>query len=247
MHFKTLCNVSMSIEKKESLWKSPKKLKNSKVTHGIWEVLYGKEIIAQMVENIKNEEVKSVLLSRFNNGVCTLKQAKKEIKIYNDSFDKLSDEELMEFNALISKYKLLPSCWLKELATKNEILSKDPEIRKLMGLSLQNNIRPSIIKDGESIYERFAAVENPEEKDLILYYLQEWCLPKLVEEEYENYKDIVNYEYKDENLKQFLLSLIKDEKISPSLIELYFDIIKDKEFWEETENFIRRLINQPKK
>jgi len=59
------------------------------------------------------------------------------------------------------------------LSTKNEILSKDPEIRKLMGLSLQNNIRPSIIKEGESIYERFAAVENPEEKDLILYYLQE--------------------------------------------------------------------------
>jgi hypothetical protein len=62
-----------------------------------------------MVENIKNDEVKSVLLSRFNNGVCTLKQAKKEIKIYNDSFDKLSDEELMEFNALILKYQLLPS------------------------------------------------------------------------------------------------------------------------------------------
>jgi len=237
----------MSIEKKESIWNTSKKLKNSQVSHGLWEVLYGKQIIAQMVENIKNEEVKSALLSRFTNGACTLKQVKKEIKIYNDSFDKLSDEELMEFNALISRYQLLPSYWLKELSTKNEILSKDPEIRKLMGLSLQNNIRPSIIKDGESIYEKLATVENPEEKYLILYYLQEWCLPKLVEEEYENYKDIKNYDYKDENLKQFLLSLIKDEKISPSLIELYFDIIKDKEFWEETEKFIRRLINQPKK
>jgi hypothetical protein len=67
-----------------------------------------------------------------------------------------------------------------------------------------------------------------------------------VEEEYENYKDIVNYEYKDENLKQFLLSLIKDEKISPSLIELYFDIFSDMEFGEETENYIRNIINKKK-
>jgi len=67
-----------------------------------------------------------------------------------------------------------------------------------------------------------------------------------VEEEYENYKDIVNYEYKDENLKQFLLSIIKDEKISPSLIELYFDIFSDMEFGEETENYIRNIINKKK-
>jgi hypothetical protein len=42
------------------------------------------------------------------------------------------------------------------------------------------------------------------------------------------------------------LSLIKDEKISPSLIELYFDILSDMEFGEETENFIRNIINKKK-
>jgi hypothetical protein len=40
----------------------------------------------------------------------------------------------------------------------------------------------------------------------------------------------MSYEYTDENLKNFILSLIKNEKINPSFIELYFDLFKDKEF-----------------
>lgn len=239
----------MSIEKRgtEKLWKTSKKLENSQVAHGIWEVLHDKQVIAQMFWDIKNEEVKSVLLSYMNRGICTTRKMRKEIKLYRDAFNKFSDEKLIEFNNVISKYQLLPSTSLDELLAKDEILSEDPEIRQLMVLSLQNGIRPSVIMKEKAEYQKIATIEDKEWKDFILDYLQEWVLPKLVEEEYENYKDIRNYDYKDENLRHFLLSLIRDEKISPSLIELYFDIIKDKEFWEETENYIRWLINLPKK
>lgn len=240
----------MSIEKID--WvnlnvKQEKHGENPEIIHRISDALKEKQIVSQIIEKIKNGEVKSILLSYMNRGVCTTRQMRKEIKLYCDSFNKFSDEKLIEFNNMISKYHILPSTSLNELTAKDEVLSEDPEIRQLMVLSLQNGIRPSVIMREKAEYQKMATVENPEEKYLILYYLREWCLPKLVEEEYENYKDVVNYEYKDENLKQFLLSLIKDEKISPSLIELYFDIFKDKEFSEETENFIRRIINQPKK
>lgn len=220
---------------------------NPEIIHRISDALKEKLIVSQIIEKIKNGEVKSVLLSYMNRGVCTTRQMRKEIKLYCDSFNKFSDEKLIEFNNMISKYHILPSTSLNELTAKDEVLSEDPEIRQLMVLSLQNGIRPSVIMREKAEYQKMATIENKEWKDFILYYLQEWILPKLVEEEYENYKDIKNYDYKDENLKKFVLWLIRDEGVNPSLIELYFDLFKDKEFWEETEIYIRWLINQPKK
>ncbi len=82
---------------------------------------------------------------------------------------------------------------------------------------------------------------------MIVRYLEEWYTPKSVNDEYESFVKIMSYEYKDENLKNFILSLIKEEQVTPSLIELYFDSFKDRKKSDETEQYIRMLLKQPKK
>lgn len=221
---------------------------NMEIKQEIGEELDEKQYLLQMIWEIEDDGVKKVLLSYNSNELYSSTKIKEGLKVYSDAVANFSSEKLAELNGIISKYNMLPSAWVRQLEIKDVILAEsDPEVKKLMEISLKSNIRPSVIMEEKAEYQKIATIGDKELKDFTLYRLQEWVLPKLVEEEYENYKDIKNYDYKDENLKEFLLSLIKDEKISPSLIELYFDIIKDKEFWEETEKFIRGLINQPKK
>ena len=62
--------------------------------------------------------------------------------------------------------------------------------------------------------------------------------------EIQNY--IKNYEYKNPELRSFILSLINDNGVDPSLVAYYFSIIKDKaDFWEDDKEYILRLINTP--
>lgn len=221
---------------------------NLKTKQEIGESLDERQALYQMIWKIENDGVKSVLLLCVNEWRYTLPRMKEEICIYNDSIGKFSDEKIVEINDIISKYNILPSAWVREIAMKDQILSEsDPKVRELMEISLKSMVKPSVILESRDFYEKLATVESQEEKDLIVYYLKEWYSSKLVNDEYEIFGEITSYEYKDENLKNFILSLIKNEKINPSFIELYFDLFKDREYSDETENYMRWLLNQPKK
>jgi hypothetical protein len=67
----------------------------------------------------------------------------------------------------------------------------------------------------------------------------------LVYEEYEVYVDIKNYEYKSEDMKNYVLSLIRSW-VRPKSVDRIFDLIKDNtECWPETQKYIKQLLNTP--
>ena len=215
---------------------------------GTWRALDERQVVSQMIGEIEDVGVKKVLLSYNSNELYSSTKIKEELKVYSDAVANFSSEKLAELNGIISKYNMLPSAWVRQLEIKDVILAEsDPEVKKLMEISLENGVRPSVIMEWKDLYSQLAVVEDPTEKDLILRYLSEWYTPKLVYNEHEIYEEIMSYEYKDEDLKDFLLSLMKDENVNPSFIELYFNLFCDKECWEETKNYIRLLLNQPKK
>lgn len=219
---------------------------NVEIKQEIGEALDEKQSLLQMIWKIEDEWVKSVLSAYVTEWRCTVAKMQEELGIYSNL--KISSYGFAELNDIISKYHLLPSLWIQELKAEDEIFSeKDSEVKELMKMSLEGNVKPSIIVNGKKFYKSLAIVEGEIEKSLISRYLREWYAPKSVFDEYEIFGEIMSYPYKDENLRNFLLSLIKDEDVLPSFIELYFDLLKDKEFWEETENYIRWLLNQPKK
>lgn len=207
-----------------------------------------KQYVSQMVSEIDNENLRSVLNHYFHEEKYSSEKIVKEIEIYYKEIEpRLSNEASEKFFNNLLKWKLLPSSISKEFIVRDEIFLEDSQIKEMMEISLENGVRPSVIMEWKDLYSQLVVVEDPTEKDLILRYLSEWYTPKSVYNEHEIYEEIMSYEYKDEDLKDFLLSLMKDENVNPSFIELYFNLFCDKECWEETKNYIRLLLNQPEK
>lgn len=227
-----------------------------KTSNEIWEVLDGEGSIQQMISDIDNEKIRNILEYFYNRKDNSLQsqRLKEEVALYYDELEpKLKDKELNElFNRLTNTRKLLPSSILKEFQIRDEILAEsDPLIKNLMVILLKkatpSTILPSFETEREKsreIYRELATVTNPDEKEIIQRYLDEWYSPKLIKEEYEDYVYIKNYGYKNEDLKNYILSVINDKKENPSLIMFFFDIFKDwTEFWEDGRNYIIWLIN----
>lgn len=217
-----------------------------------WEILndLGAEgSIEQMIWDIDNESVSKILDYYLKEKLRTKEEIMQEIDVYyNEVLPKLWDNELNTlFNLLVSRKRILPSSIIKEFKNRDEILSEsNPEVKKLMETSLTHNRFPSLVLDGKDTYKRLATVQDEELKNVILYYLECGLSPEWVESEYEDYNYIKNYKYKNEDLRNFLISLIdiNDKCIDSSLVAYFFDIFKDwTEFWEDKEKYIMSLIN----
>lgn len=234
-----------------------------KISEEIWETLDSEDGINQTILDVDNEKIKNILKYYFHTKSRTLeeksrtlKEINAEIKVYNEEIKpRLEDKQANElFNRLLRNRKILPSSILKEFQIRDEILAEsDPKIREFMELSLTKNF-PSVILPGiESLRQRskdackeLVAVTDPDEKKIIQRYLDQWYSPIWIKEEYEDYVYIKNYEYKNEDLKIFVLSLIENKKENPSLISYFFEIFKNwTTFWEDEEKYIRSLMNNP--
>lgn len=205
--------------------------------------------IEQMIWDIDNSNVRDILAYNLNENLRTREELKKEIAIYYQEIEpRLWDKDLNKmFNLLVTARRTLPSFILKEFGYRDQILAEsDPKVKELMEISLKHDKFPSLVLNGKDFYKKFAEVKDEESRNIIVYYLGNWLSPRLVNDEYEDYLDIKNYEYKNEDLKNFLLSLIAERKADPSIIAFFFDIFKDYiEFWDEQKIYIMRLINKP--
>ena len=217
------------------------------VLGNISETLGVENSIEQMIWDIDNPIIRDILTYNLKENLRTREELKEEIEIYYEKIKpELWDEDSSNlFNLLVNNRRILPSSILKEFEYRDQIfVESDPKVKELMEISLKHGKIPSLVLNGRKFYKKFAEAEDKESKDIILYYLQNWLSPRLVNDEYEDYLDIKNYEYKNEDLKNFLLSLIDERKASPSIISLYFDIIKDNtEFWDAQKTYIMRLIS----
>jgi hypothetical protein len=87
-----------------------------------------------------------------------------------------------------------------------------------------------------------AAVKNPDEREIILHYIEEWYTSRLVREEYESYKYIKNDTKK--GVKSLAMAYIKKWNM-PSEAILYLELFeKIAEKGEDTVNYILWLINE---
>lgn len=224
-------------------------LPGNNVLGNISETFGAENSIEQMIWDIDNSDIRNTLAYNLKENLRTREELKKEIVIYYEKIEpKLWDEDLKNlFNLLVANRRILPSFILKEFEYRDQILAEsDPKVKELMEISLKHDKFPSLVLNGKEFYKKFAAVEDKESKNIILYYLENWLSPRLVNDEYEDYLDIKNYEYKNEDLKNFLLSLIDERKANPSIIAFFFNIIKDyTSFWDEQKIYIMRLINKP--
>lgn len=236
------------LENVKNLESEPKKSAQANVSNEIWKTLWGEWSISQMIWDIDNERVRFILEYYLNNKTLTTETLMKEISIYYEEVEpKLWDEKLKQlFELLINKKRILPSSIVKEFKNRDEILMEsDPEVKRLMEISLEKKWFPSLILRRKYVYEKLAGVTDEDSKKIILYYLESWLSPELVNDEYEDYVYIKNYEYKNENLKNFIISLIdNNNNVNPSLVAFFFDIFKDwTEFWEDDKKYIIWLIN----
>ena len=203
--------------------------------------------IEQMIWDIDNSKIRGIFEYYLKEKLHTKEEIKEEISIYYSEVEPmLWDAELNKlFNALVNRKKVLPSSIMMEFKIKDEILGEqDSDARELMKISLEHELFPSLILDGKDIYKKFAWVKDDESRKIILYYLESWLTARWVDERYEDYLYIKNYEYKNEELKSFILALIKNNNVDPSLVIYFFDIFKNyTKFWEEEQNYITLLIN----
>ena len=200
--------------------------------------------IEQMVWDIDNARIREILMYNLNEKLRTREDIKKEIAVYYEKIEpRLWDESFNElFNMLISKKRIIPSHISEEFKCRDQIMAEsDPKVKELMEISLANKRFPSMVLQWRNIYEELAKVENEDEKRIIKYYLKNGLSPRWVEDEYVFYTYIRDFEYKNEKLKSFLLSLINDNNVAPSLVVNYFDIFKNDTIFREA--YIRSLIN----
>ena len=239
-----------NLEKKNRVQESVKEnwLGEKKMSGAILEDLGAEGSIEQMIWDIDNSRIWEILTYHLNENWHSREEIKKEISIYyNDIEPRLWDRELNAlFNALITKKRILPSRILEEFEIRDEILAEsDSKVRELMKKSLDNNRFPSMILKGKEIYKELAKIDNEKEKEIITFYLENWYSPQWVDDEYEYYIYIRDYKYKNEDLKNYILSIIETRKADPSLIAFFFDIFKDyTEFWEEQRKYVSNLINK---
>ena len=228
-------------------------LKATKISWEILDDLGAEGSIEQMISDIDNGRIWEILRYHLTENWRSREEIKKEVLIYyKDIEPRLGDEKLNTlFNILITKKRILPSWILEEFKIRDKILAEpDPKVKELMEISLKHDKFPSLVLNGKELYKKFAEVEDRESRNIILYYLEEWLSPRLVNDEYEDYLDISRYEYKNEDLKNFILSLIDKRKVKPSLVALFFDIFKDwtefkddKDGHNEKKDYIVSLFN----
>lgn len=191
----------------------------------------------QKISNI-DEIIENIFDYCLKVNIITSEREEKERNIYDEEIKpRLQDEEILEFvsHILWKNNKLLPSRLLREIESFETI--------KMMEKSAKH-IYPSAVIDNLEVYAKFAKVKELDEKQIISRYIDGWLPPRRLDDEYEDYLYIKNYEYKNEKLKPFLLSLINDNNVDPSLVAYFFDIFKDDEdFWDERKEYIITLIN----
>ena len=219
-----------------------------KTSNEIWDVLDGEGSVSQMIWDIENEKIRyslSYFMNKKDNPLQS-QNIQEEISIYyNEIEPRLKDEKLKEiFNHLVNNRLILPSSILREFKIRDKILEElDSEAKKLMEISLVH-ITPSGILRDKSIYKDLASIKDLEGRELVLRFLNNWSSAIWAKDEYEYYLCIKNYNYKSDDLKEFIISLIIEEKIYPSDILRVFELFQDKtECWENTKNFIRSKID----
>ena len=230
-------------ENSESKWNEIKQNKEN-VSQELWNALSEDKAIHEIIWNVKNEKIRSVLEYAFNEKVCTAEEIKKEIAIYEDEIKpKLSDTESISlFNRITRSEKVLPSKILKEFNIRDEILSQpDSGVKHLMEGTL-HLLLPSVVFESKDIYEKFTKVEELDERKIISYYFDAGFSPKAVDEEYEDYVDIKNCD--NEDVKELALAYVETWKM-PSLAVFYLDLFKKiAEYWKETKDYILWLIEE---
>ena len=196
--------------------------------------------VEEQILAIDNEIVRNTLSNCLHEKILKPEAVLEQCRIYKDNIKpRLENEEMMEsFNKILSiNSKLLPSRLLIEL--------QNVEAIKLMERSLKH-IFPSVIAEFYDTFIKFSKVEDLDAKKIIYRYIDKWFTPDAVDEMYEDYVNIRDYNYKNQELKSFLLSLIEENNVNASLIAYYFSIIKDKaDFWEDDKEYILKLINTP--
>lgn len=215
-----------------------------KTSNEISETLDEESSISQMIWGIENERMRDILGYVLKEKLRTKEEIKKEIEIYHNEIEhKLGDEELNRlFKGIISNKKILPSAILKEFRIREDILGEpDSEAKTLMERSF-GKIHPSKILEYKEIYQELAAVKNPDEKEIILHYIDEWCTSRFVKEEYESYKYIKNDT--KEGVKSLAMAYIKKWNM-PSEVILNLELFEEMvEYGEDTVNYILWLINE---
>ena len=162
------------------------------------------------------------------------------------------DNEVIKENIkyFLEKEIFTPERTQGEIDTYNRIKAAflDEWFRPILDKILSNEkmkVLPSYLETQIQFYEKLKKVEADDERDIITHYIEEWLLPSLVYEEYEVYLDIKNYEYKSEDMKNYVLSLIRSW-VRPKNVDRIFDLIKDNtECWPETQKYIKQLLNTP--
>ena len=162
------------------------------------------------------------------------------------------DNEVIKENIkyFLEKEIFTPERIQGEIDTYNRIKAAflDEWFRPILDKILSNEkmkVLPSYLETQIQFYEKLKKVEADDERDIITHYIEEWLLPSLVYEEYEVYLDIKNYEYKSEDMKNYVLSLIRSW-VRPKNVDRIFDLIKDNtECWPETQKYIKQLLNTP--
>lgn len=162
------------------------------------------------------------------------------------------DNEVIKENIkyFLEKEIFTPERIQEEIDTYNKIKIAflDEWFRPILDKILSNEkmkVLPSDLDKQIQFYEKLKKVEANDERDVITHYIEEWLLPSLVYEEYEVYLDIKNYEYKSEDMKNYVLSLIRSW-VRPKNVDRIFDLIKDNtECWPETQRYIKQLLNTP--
>jgi len=227
----------------ESKW-SEVKQNNEDVSKELWNALSEDNAILEMIWKVKNEKIRSILEYAFNEKVCTAEKIREEIVIYEDEIEpKLSDTEWISlFNRVIRGEKVLPSWILKEFNIRDEILSQpDSGVKHLMEGTL-HLLLPSVVFESKDIYEKFTKVEELDERKIISYYFDAGFSPKAVDEEYEDYVEIKNYD--NEDVKELALAYVETWKM-PSLAVFYLDLFKKiVEYWKETKDYILWIIKE---
>ena len=215
-----------------------------KVSDEAYKALDIESSVKQMIWSVENERMRYILEYNWKERICTSEEINNEIAIFRDKIaPTLRNEELNHlFDRLTMKGRLLPSRILKEFQIRDEILAEsDPDVKEIMKISLKK-IFPSAILNDRAIYQKIAKMENPDEKGIILHYFDYWFSPKWVDEQYEDFVYIK--EYDNEGVRDLALAFIYGWNM-PSLAMLHLDLFHEiVGYWEDVKNYILWLIKE---
>ncbi len=240
-----MAELEKTLEENKSVNK--KSWLKEKLTWEMAKALDGEWSILQMIWDIENNKIRTVLQYYLDNKTLTPEKIQKEIVIYYKEVEpKLKDSSIKELaDRLFSKKRFLPSSLVKEFQCRDKILSEwNPEVKELMKESL-NVIYPSTIIENKDIYVELSQVRQPDEKNIISTYIKYWLNPEWVRDEYEDYKYIK--ESDSENARNLALSFINKWN-RPTATIIYFDLFeKITEYWQNITDYILWIIDKREK